>query len=279
MKFSIVTPCYNAARYIGATIDAILMQTALKQPGVTLQYIIVDGESTDETLTIAHERCTDLPANVTVEIISEADRGMYDALWKGLQRCDGDVCAYLNAGDLYHPAAFAIIQSVLHAQGQVQWLTGMQITHNQHGHVVSAALPFRYRSRLFAQGLYNRRRPLYLQQESTFWRTSLNQHINGDTLRKFKLAGDAYLWATFSKHATLSIVGAHLGGFRVHPGQQSEALSDYRQELNQIATAPNPLNWLQLGLDALLWYAPQTIKKRVNPNQILLYNHSADTWQ
>ncbi len=279
MKFSIVTPCYNAAPYIGATVDAVLAQTALKQPDVALQYIIVDGESTDETVAIIRERCTDLPANVTVEIISETDRGMYDALWKGLQRCDGDVCAYLNAGDLYHPAAFDIVAAVFQEHNHVQWLTGMQVTHNQHGHVISAALPFRYRSGLFAQGLYNRRRPLYLQQESTFWRAALNRDLDGDALRRFKLAGDAYLWATFSQHATLSIVGAHLGGFRVHPGQQSEAMDNYWEELDQIAASPNPLNWLRLGLDALLWYAPQSVKKRLNPKQLLLYDHATDTWQ
>src|SRR5690349_3953356 len=94
-SITIVTPCRNAERYIARTVESILRQTAVQSGRVKLQYIVCDGASTDGTVEVVRKMC-----GSEATIISEPDRGMYDALGKGLKRATGDVVAYLNAGDI-----------------------------------------------------------------------------------------------------------------------------------------------------------------------------------
>lgn len=278
MKFHIVTPCYNAAAYIEETMQSILAQTAIIKEKASLRYVIVDGGSSDNTVSIARRVAAEIPKTAEVVIISEPDDGMYDALWKGLVRCDGDVCAYLNAGDLYNLTAFEVVQTVMQQQPEVQWLTGLQVIYNVHGHLLSAALPYRYRRNGFRRGMYNRGWSVYLQQESTFWRADLNSYINDEKLRSLKAAGDYYLWITFAEHTALTIVAAQLGGFRIHPGQKSEDMAAYHTEMDTITTASSVWDRAVMRLERWLWYAPQRWKKRLNQDQIKLYNNSTHSW-
>jgi glycosyltransferase involved in cell wall biosynthesis len=87
LKFSIITVTYNAAQWLERTIQSIL-----PQPGI--EYIIVDGGSTDETLDIIRK----YESNIS-HWISEPDKGLYDAMNKGLQLATGDYVWFINAGD------------------------------------------------------------------------------------------------------------------------------------------------------------------------------------
>jgi len=71
------------------------------------------------------------------------------------------------------------------------------------------------RAHLFACGAYGRMLP-FVQQESTFWRRELHQHLDLQELSRLRYAGDAYLWTAFSRRAKLHVVQAALGGFRFH---------------------------------------------------------------
>ena len=93
MKISIVTVAYNAEATIAAAAASVIGQ---RQDGFELEYIIVDGASTDGTLT-ALEPYRDGIA----QVISEPDRGLYDAMNKGIRAATGDVVAILNADDVY----------------------------------------------------------------------------------------------------------------------------------------------------------------------------------
>lgn len=277
MRFSIVTPCYNAERHIGETIDSILQQTALKSGRATLQYFVVDGKSQDRTLEIIRERIANFPYG-DVEIISEPDNGMYDALTKGFRQVNGDVCAYLNAGDLYNPHAFDVIIDVLTNHPKIQWLTGMQICFNEAGEIIYSELPFRYRTRLFLSGMYDGRHFRYLQQESTFWRCDLLQFVDFSRLVQFKYAGDFYLWHCFAQHTELKIVKTHLGGFRFHRGQLSENERIYDDEIRAIARTPTPVDRLTVFTDKMLNIAPGRIWKWLNRNAIVIYNRELERW-
>jgi FkbM family methyltransferase len=106
-KITIVTPCFNAGKYIHETIESVLNQRAVLSGRVGLEFIICDGKSSDNTVAIAQS--FNHPA---VTIVSEKDQGMYEALAKGLVRATGDICAYLNAGDVYAPAAFDAVLDI-----------------------------------------------------------------------------------------------------------------------------------------------------------------------
>ncbi|RYE38330.1 MAG: glycosyltransferase, partial [Sphingobacteriales bacterium] len=90
LKITIITVVYNAAQYLRDCIESILAQ---KYPHV--EYILIDGASTDHSFLIAQE----YKDKITI-LISEPDKGMYDALNKGINLATGDVIGILNADDM-----------------------------------------------------------------------------------------------------------------------------------------------------------------------------------
>lgn len=97
IKFSIVTITFNAEASLSRTLNSVLDQSYPE-----IEHIIVDGASTDGTVAMAerYRAQSDKAANGhTVIINSEPDRGLYDAMNKGLKRATGDYVCFLNAGD------------------------------------------------------------------------------------------------------------------------------------------------------------------------------------
>jgi glycosyltransferase involved in cell wall biosynthesis len=91
MKLSIITICFNSSSTIETTIKSVLSQNY-----DNLEYIIIDGNSTDNTLEIIHKY-----RNRISKIISEKDNGIYDAMNKGVCLASGDVIGILNSDDFY----------------------------------------------------------------------------------------------------------------------------------------------------------------------------------
>jgi len=91
MKISIITVVLNNASTINDTINSVLYQKYKN-----IEYIVIDGGSTDGTLSILKSRCHQLSA-----LISEPDKGIYDAMNKGIKLAKGDVIGFLNADDFY----------------------------------------------------------------------------------------------------------------------------------------------------------------------------------
>ena len=94
MKITLITACYNSEATIRTAIDSVL-----SQKGVDIEYIIVDGGSTDGTVDIIKEYST-RSTRLTFKWISEKDSGMYDAINKGIKMATGDVVGILNADDI-----------------------------------------------------------------------------------------------------------------------------------------------------------------------------------
>ena len=90
--FSVITITYNAATTLEETILSVISQTYHH-----IEYIIVDGASTDETLQIV-----DRYRNKINKVVSEPDKGLYDAMNKGVDLATGDYLIFLNAGDSFH---------------------------------------------------------------------------------------------------------------------------------------------------------------------------------
>jgi len=96
MRISVITVCYNAASTLRDAVESVLGQVADAEAPFELEYIVVDGASTDGTLDLLapyRERIATL--------ISEPDQGLYDAMNKGMKAATGDVVAILNADDVY----------------------------------------------------------------------------------------------------------------------------------------------------------------------------------
>lgn len=91
-KFSIITVTYNAESVLEDTILSVISQTYHH-----VEYIIIDGASKDSTLSII-----DRYKDRITKVISEPDKGLYDAMNKGMRQATGDYLCFLNAGDSFH---------------------------------------------------------------------------------------------------------------------------------------------------------------------------------
>ena len=91
-KFSIITVTYNAGKVLENTIQSVVFQTYRD-----VEYIIVDGNSKDNTMEIVSKY-----RNHISKVISEPDKGLYDAMNKGIRMATGDYLCFLNAGDEFH---------------------------------------------------------------------------------------------------------------------------------------------------------------------------------
>ena len=101
MKVSLITACYNSAATIKTAIDSVRAQS-----GVDIEYIVVDGGSTDGTVDVIKEYADKThnsqltTHNFSFRWISERDKGMYDAINRGIKMATGDVVGILNADDV-----------------------------------------------------------------------------------------------------------------------------------------------------------------------------------
>lgn len=89
---SIVTICYNSEATIRRTIKSVV-----EQKQIELQYIIIDGGSTDKTLDICNSFDDE-----RIDLVSEPDKGLYDAMSKGIKKAEGDYCLIINSDDWYN---------------------------------------------------------------------------------------------------------------------------------------------------------------------------------
>jgi glycosyltransferase involved in cell wall biosynthesis len=130
-KLSIITPSFNQAAFLERTIKSVL-----DQGWPNLEYMIVDGGSTDGSVEII-ERYADRLA----WWVSEKDRGQTDALNKGLRRAMGDVVAYINSDDYYLPGAFATAIRTLESS-DATWMAGAARFVDAHDNVQEVWSPY-----------------------------------------------------------------------------------------------------------------------------------------
>lgn len=112
---SIITPSFNRATFIEDTIRAVITQT---YPHI--EYIVIDGASTDETVDILESYAK----TGKLHYISEPDKGMYDAINKGLERCRGDIIGYINTDDLYFPWTAQVVVDYFNSHPDVKMIFG-----------------------------------------------------------------------------------------------------------------------------------------------------------
>lgn len=277
VKISVITPCFNSERYIEETIESVLSQKG----NFDIEYIIVDGGSTDKTAfilkrykeSIESEKFPIKCNKVRMSWLSEKDNGMYDALSKGLKLVTGDIIAYINSDDFYLPNAFSTVAEIFERYPDVEWVTGMITRYNERGQIIDCQLPFKFDRASIQKGICGTILP-FIQQESTFWRKELVNDLDLNMLKKHKFAGDFYMWYTFSKNTDLYIIYSCLGGFRFRPGQLSKQREKYFNEFHSIAEKKSVADVLLAYLYKVVTYFTPNIVKRVLDKKIIYYDRT-----
>jgi glycosyltransferase involved in cell wall biosynthesis len=225
-KISIVTPSYNQAPFIGATIESVLAQAGAFE----IEYIVMDGGSTDGSVDVIRAYADRVAAGawpvqcagVSMAWVSQRDNGQSDAINQGLRRATGDILSYLNSDDMYAPGAFEWVArafaeqvdvdiiygdgDVIDADGNVQW----EWLSRPYDHAVMSSYHFLWND--FTN---------YIMQQATFWRRQLHDRI-GLFDESFHYAMDAEYWIRAGHMgARLVHIPHKLGKFRLIQGTKS----------------------------------------------------------
>ena len=199
MLVSIVTPSFNQARYLEATIQSVLAQDYAQ-----IEFILVDGGSTDGSLEIIHRY-----ADRFAWWVSEKDRGHADALNKGFAHAHGQVFAWLNSDDTYYPGAVSAAVAFLQAHPEVGMVYADADYTDEHGQVMG-----RFASR---QTDYRRllRGSVHIPQATTFYRADLWRQLGPLDLELF-FGFDYDRWVRLAKVSRLQYVPKLWATFRLH---------------------------------------------------------------
>lgn len=263
---SIITVVFNGEKYLEETIQSVINQTYSN-----VEYIIIDGGSTDGTLDIIkkHEDRVDY-------WVSEKDSGMYDGVTKGFLLISGSYIGYINAGDYYHKEALSVVSEVF-INPNISWITGQRVLYNNRSQVIHSDVPSRYRRKFILSGIYGSKMP-YIQQESTFWKKEVLHTVDLNYFKKLKLSGDYYLWFSFARKYDIYVVNSYLGGFKYHDNQLSSSIKEYHNEKNRYTKKISFLYYPIILADAFIWFLPVKIKQIICKN-FITYNKKKDTWE
>ena len=221
-RISIVTPSFNQGAFIGDTIRSVL-----DQGYPDLEYIVIDGGSTDQTLEVLQKYGNSL------RWISEPDRGQAHALNKGLRLTTGEIIGFLNSDDVYEPGALFKVGRFFAAHPRASWLTGRCRTVDLDGKEIRR--PITLYKNLWLNSCSRRALLIlnYISQPATFWRRDVLATV-GEFDESLVYAMDYDYWLRLARHYRLWTVDDYLASFRVHPASKagSSASAQFDSDLS-----------------------------------------------
>ncbi|MCT0229481.1 glycosyltransferase [Synechococcus sp. CS-1324] len=256
-QITLVTPSFNQGEFIEATLDSVLSQNY-----PDLQYIVIDGGSTDGTVEILrrYERHLSL-------LLIEPDQGSADAINKGLRLATGEWFNWLNSDDVLMPGA--LNQLACHAQRHPdrQWISGCKVNLDAAGSYVSSQAPWRENLAfwLFEAALF--------PQDATFLRTGFLRAKGIELDVALCNVYDTVLYLQLLAHAEPLLVSSVFSGMRWHPDQKTANTTQRALESEAIRAASRRLphhhriTWTQrLCASRLAWLARPLLISLANLN-------------
>ena len=220
IKFSIVTPVLNGEKFIEEAIQSITRQSY-----ENLEYIIVDGESTDKTMEIINKYKDKIS-----KIIVSKDKTMYEALEKGFKEATGDYFCWINSDDflLDKNSVARVVRCI--EKYNFNWFncnTAISINNS----IPKVYFPLIYPNFILRRGLANNCFWGFVQQENTIFSKKLYKKVGGIN-STFRMAGDFDLWKRFARYENLNSVNLNFACHRKSDNQLTD-LDTYYKEIGK----------------------------------------------
>ena len=220
-KISIITPSLNQGAFIEETILSVLTQQY-----ENLEYIIVDGLSKDQTLTILEKY------SEKIKWISEKDTGQTNAINKGLRMATGDIIGYINSDDILLPNAITTVAKTFTENPDAMWATGKSLIINEQGDSIRKLITVYKNMHLRMHNFQSLLVADYISQPATFWRHEVIEQI-GYLDEKLHYVMDYEYWLrTYQKFKPI-FINADLAGFRVHHSSKTTEGSHTQRYLDE----------------------------------------------
>ncbi len=207
---SIITPSFNQARYLEATI-----QSVLEQDYPHIEYIIVDGGSSDGSVDVIKKY-----AGRLAWWVSEQDKGQTDAINKGFNRASGEILAWLNSDDTYNPGAVSAAVKYLTENPDVAMVYADCNYINEQGGVIGKFNSAQTDHRRLREGY------VHIPQQTMFFRANYWQEL-GPLDPSFYFAMDYDLWTRIAARAPIKyLAGQTWANFRIHTSGKTTSADD-----------------------------------------------------
>jgi glycosyltransferase involved in cell wall biosynthesis len=237
MKITVITPSFNQGHFIERTIQSILSQEFDGE----LEYLVIDGGSTDNTLDILKGH------GGRIEWVSEKDNGLADAVNKGLAMASGDIIGWLNSDDLYRPGTLATVLEYFAKNPDCMWLYGKCRIIDLNDREIYKSVT-RYKNLLLKKYSYSRLlKENYISQPAVFFRRSLIDEV-GKLRTDLRFALDYDLWLRFGRRYPAAVIPWYLSDFRRHPQSLSETNTARQFEEQYNVAREHGASRLQLGI-------------------------------
>lgn len=220
-KISIITPSFNQGKFIERTILSILNQNY-----PNLEYIVVDGGSKDETITILKKY------EKRLRWISEKDKGQSDAINKGIRMSSGDIVAYLNSDDLYEKGALKKVSDYFTAQPSAMWVTGRCRIIDEHDREKRGFISD-YKNFLLSRYNYNILLVTnFIAQPATFLNRKAIDEFGYFDINHHRVMDYDY-WLRIGRKYRPGIINEDLAAFRVYSESKTSSAfkTTFQQEL------------------------------------------------
>jgi glycosyltransferase involved in cell wall biosynthesis len=209
MRVSVITPSYNQAQFVEETILSVLNQDYLD-----VEYIVMDGGSTDGTVDIL-EKYSD---RITWK--SEKDSGQSDAINKGLRVATGEIVAFLNSDDTYEPQAISRVAEFFQNNPEKKWVFGRCRIIDESGREIRKPITW-YKNLLLRNYSYGKLlAENFISQPATFWRKELLSEI-GYMNKTEHLLMDYEYWLRIGQRYCPGLLDEYLANFRFYAGSKT----------------------------------------------------------
>jgi glycosyltransferase involved in cell wall biosynthesis len=209
MKISIITPSYNQAQFIERTILSVLDQNY-----PDLEYIVMDGGSTDGTVEILKKYADRIIWK------SEKDNGQSDAINKGLRIATGDIIAYLNSDDTYAPGTFEKIRLFFQEHPGKKWAYGkcriIDADDQEIRKPITAYKNFLLKNYSYAKLLSEN----FISQPATFWKREIHAEM-GFFNESEHYCMDYEFWLRIGQKYSAGVIRDYLANFRYYATSKS----------------------------------------------------------